>query len=346
MSDLTVSALYINAFRDFLAACGVPKPAAADPALRALHPLQRLPYDGVFDLFRRWAAELQCPDLALRFGRCVGGAGFGLLGVTAATAATLADSIDSLTTYEPLTSSVGTAELAFDGDLAVLGWRCAAPGAQGALEFSDAVLAGWVWFGQFLLGTRVTLERVELTERSRRLRGVYEDWYRCPVRIGAPRNAVVLHRDWLSYPTRFAHAQLHGALEQWSRACTGLVAMQRRPLLDQALGVLATPADGPGATLHELSERLAVKRRTLQRHLAEQALSFRSLLDSVRVTVAVSDLLTTDVPLLRIVERTGFEEQATFSRKFRGWLGMTPTEFRRFFPHTYAGVRAEAGAPT
>ena len=64
------------------------------------------------------------------------------------------------------------------------------------------------------------------------------------------------------------------------------------------------------------------------------------------VTVAVSDLLTTDVPLLRIVERTGFEEQATFSRKFRGWLGMTPTEFRKYFPHTYGGVRTADSAPS
>lgn len=75
--------------------------------------------------------------------------------------------------------------------------------------------------------------------------------------------------------------------------------------------------------------RLAMSRRTLQRHLDAEGLSFAGLLRETRQALAQHYLSTTEVPSDEIAFLLGFEEPNSFFRAYRRWTGQTPEATRR-----------------
>jgi AraC-like DNA-binding protein len=343
VADLTVSASYVGAFCDYLGRRGVPsrlvrRMLASDADVD--HPFNRVPHDQVWTLFESWAAELENRHLGLGFGSAVGGAGFGLLGVAAATADSLGEAIRTLVTTEPIVSSVGRAFVRADGDRVQLGWReHHLPNTYGSALFTDAVLAGWVSFARFMAGWNLPVQHVTLAHRPAGARATYEDVFGAPVETGAPENLIEFTRELLPIAPRYANPELHRTMLGWCRDCSTLAALGGASKLRRAADAIARRCGQAAVSLDDVAPDVDSPRRTLQRHLARDGLSFRRLLECIRVTVAVSELLRDQQPILAIGEHTGFAEQASFSRTFRKWIGVSPSGFRRLFPREYAALR-------
>ena len=69
--------------------------------------------------------------------------------------------------------------------------------------------------------------------------------------------------------------------------------------------------------------------RTFQRRLAEAGRTYKMLLDEVRFAEARRALATSNAQLKAIALDLGFAEQASFTRAFRRWTDLTPSEYRR-----------------
>lgn len=82
-------------------------------------------------------------------------------------------------------------------------------------------------------------------------------------------------------------------------------------------------------TLIEMAARENVSARTLIRHLREEGATYQQLLDTVREELACWLLLQTETSVEEIAGRLGYEDTSNFSRTFRRWVGMTPSEFRQ-----------------
>jgi len=74
---------------------------------------------------------------------------------------------------------------------------------------------------------------------------------------------------------------------------------------------------------------LAMSVRTLQRRLAEKGWSYSELVDDVRGVMARRRVAHPRVPFGEVASDLGFAEQASFTRAFRRWTGLTPREYRR-----------------
>ena len=72
--------------------------------------------------------------------------------------------------------------------------------------------------------------------------------------------------------------------------------------------------------------------RTLQRRLQESGLSFSRLIEEVRLSAAAEKLRQTGRKLVDIAFDAGYSDQANFTRAFRRWAGVPPSEFRRQSP--------------
>jgi AraC-like DNA-binding protein len=68
--------------------------------------------------------------------------------------------------------------------------------------------------------------------------------------------------------------------------------------------------------------------RTLQRKLQSQQTTFQQQMDQVRSELAISYLQVPHVSLTDIGELLGFAELSVFSRTFRRWFGITPSQWR------------------
>jgi AraC-like DNA-binding protein len=82
-------------------------------------------------------------------------------------------------------------------------------------------------------------------------------------------------------------------------------------------------------SLDEVAESLAVSARTLRRMLAEQRVSFSTLLDRERREKAIFLLKSSPVSLEEVAERLGYSTLSNFGRAFHHWTGTTPGAYRR-----------------
>ena len=82
-------------------------------------------------------------------------------------------------------------------------------------------------------------------------------------------------------------------------------------------------------SLCAVAGELHLSPRTLQRRLSAAGWTYKDLVDDVRFVVARQRVARADAPLKAVAADLGFSEQASFTRAFRRWIGVTPREYRR-----------------
>lgn len=80
--------------------------------------------------------------------------------------------------------------------------------------------------------------------------------------------------------------------------------------------------------MSEVSRKLALSARTLQRRLSQEATGFAELLDDVRRERALLLLDDSSLTVSQVSFLLGYSEPAAFFRAFRRWTGATPQDFR------------------
>jgi AraC-like DNA-binding protein len=69
--------------------------------------------------------------------------------------------------------------------------------------------------------------------------------------------------------------------------------------------------------------------RTLQRRLAEEGVTFRSVVDEVRQELAQGMLADGRLTIAEMAYLLGYSEPSAFHRAYKRWTGKTPEEYRR-----------------
>ena len=82
-------------------------------------------------------------------------------------------------------------------------------------------------------------------------------------------------------------------------------------------------------TLATVAASLNISRRTLQRRLTENGLSFSELLRRCRNNLAASYLANPQLNITDIALLVGYKTVASFSAAFQKWHGVSPSEFRK-----------------
>jgi AraC-like DNA-binding protein len=77
-----------------------------------------------------------------------------------------------------------------------------------------------------------------------------------------------------------------------------------------------------------MARQLNMSRRTLQRKLAESNTTYQKLVDDTRRDLALRFLEDPRKSITDVTFLLGFSSQSAFTRAFRRWTGMSPTQFR------------------
>lgn len=80
--------------------------------------------------------------------------------------------------------------------------------------------------------------------------------------------------------------------------------------------------------LPDVCGRLATTESTLRRNLKRENASFRGLLQELRLTTALMQLLQTSLPIYRIAYDCGYQSVSRFISNFRQRFGVPPKQFR------------------
>jgi AraC-like DNA-binding protein len=91
---------------------------------------------------------------------------------------------------------------------------------------------------------------------------------------------------------------------------------------------LLAASTGAAPRLAQVARALNVSTRTLQQRLAEDGRSFSGLVDDIQRERAMALLAQPDLAVTTVATRTGFASPAAFTRAFRRWTAMTPSQYR------------------
>ena len=79
----------------------------------------------------------------------------------------------------------------------------------------------------------------------------------------------------------------------------------------------------------EASECVGTSMRTMQRRLSAEQSSYSSVLEQTRAEMARELMESTEASLDDIAHKLGYQSPGNFTRAFRRWSGVSPSEFRR-----------------
>jgi AraC-like DNA-binding protein len=152
-------------------------------------------------------------------------------------------------------------------------------------------------------------------------------------RFGAPANALELDRAELERPLPAADATLSRIIERHAEALLAArpeprAAMGQR--VRHALVGLLGQGDGEReVSLAAIARRLGTSERSLQRHLADEGITFDALYEELRRELAVRYLADRSMAIAEVAYLLGYSEPSAFHRAFKRWTGATPAEARR-----------------
>ena len=77
-----------------------------------------------------------------------------------------------------------------------------------------------------------------------------------------------------------------------------------------------------------VAKTLNMSVRTLYRRLGEEGVSYQSLLDKLRSSVALEYLKNTQLSVEEIATQCGYQDVSNFRKAFRRWTGRSPSSYR------------------
>lgn len=77
-----------------------------------------------------------------------------------------------------------------------------------------------------------------------------------------------------------------------------------------------------------VARSLGVSRQTLYRRLKSEGITFEEILDAKRRQLAIRYVGIGGLPVKAAAYKLGFSDPAAFSRAFKRWTGVSPSEFR------------------
>ncbi|MEZ5298438.1 MAG: helix-turn-helix domain-containing protein [Ilumatobacteraceae bacterium] len=154
----------------------------------------------------------------------------------------------------------------------------------------------------------------------------HREYFRCEVRFGSDVDGLVFDSGQLERRTLLADEGLSAYLlsqldELRSQAAD-------RSLVTTVRGVIADSLADGQPSKSQVARRLGMSERTLHRRLADEGESFQTLVTRARQDAAESLLRSGRHSLVDVAFLTGFSDQTAFTRAFKRWTGLTPSEFR------------------
>jgi AraC-like DNA-binding protein len=335
-TDATVATSLLVDFLGFLGRRGLAQDrvilaARLDPAWISTPP-ERLP---ALAMERLWAAAEQLTgdaDLGLHSAEGYNPGALGILGYVLLSCATAAQALERLARYAPLLNEGLQVQLLTEGDQTLCRFG-AAPGRSSFLQHSprqavETLAAGIVLTLQRLATRPPQPLAVHFQHAAPASVAEHHRLLGPVVLFGQAHNQVGYASAALQAPLLSADPGLLAMFE--GDAARRLQALASQATLrGRALAVVAARLKGRVPDLAEVAAALALSERSLQRGLQAEGCAYREIVDEVRRTLALAHLARPGSTATDVAFLLGFSEPSAFSRAFRRWTGVAPSQYQR-----------------
>ena len=289
------------------------------------NPDNLLSYSARGRLLEHCAARTGCQHLGLLVGQRGSLQSLGLVGSLVKYSPDVGTALRSLVRYFHLQTRGARATLTVDGQLAYFGYQIDQPGTKGADQVGDGALAVMLNIIQSLCGPGWKPSQVTLAHRKPDNLEPFRRFFRAPLLFNAEQNALVFLAEWLTYRLPVDDPELR---RQLTGQINVIEAHHRDSFPEQVRSVLRTALLTDRTDADYIASLFSIHRRTLNRRLKEDDISFKDLVEQERYEIARQTLLDTDLQVADVAALLGYADASAFTRAFRRWSGTAPAEWR------------------
>ena len=157
--------------------------------------------------------------------------------------------------------------------------------------------------------------------------------FRAPIQFGADMDAMYFHRDEVE--SRLPTSNHVLARTNDKIVTEYLARLDESSFPDKIKARLVEILPSGEMDLELLAREFNLSLRTLQRHLAKAGTSYSELLDEARRVLALRYIGEDRLSIKETTFILGFSEPANFTRAFRRWTGLSPTQYRQRINEQY-----------
>jgi AraC-like DNA-binding protein len=323
-------ASYIQAFVSMLESRNLdPRPifeAADVPLVMCSDPLKRLSAVQVTRLFRAAASATADPYIGLDISNRLQPSNLHALGFALISSSTLRDYCQRVSRFFRLASQYASyrsyeenGRLILEADVVAQKDFC--------FENQDVWAALMVRFMRFLYQPCFNPVAIELI-RPCPEQGPqpYLDYFRCPVKFDQPCIRIAIDSAVVDLQLPGANAEL--ALQNDEVVMRYLAQLDKQDIVNRVRSLVITSLTSGEVSKQCVADQLHMSARNLQLKLAARQTSFQDILDDARKNLARSYMEQSGLAITEISYMVGFSDLSNFTRAFKRWTGLTPSEFR------------------
>jgi len=278
-----------------------------------------------FALYRGIAEVSNDPTIGLKLGTVDRMERYDPIGIAAVCTRSLRDAIGRIGRYKQITCPEKLALVERGNESAVhFTWLLAHEEEPAMLV--DVCFAWILSIARRGTGRPIHPKRVEF-QRPEAHRAAYEKHFHCPIKFGAKKNVLVFNKPdvdaaFLTYNADLLAAvapQLEAELKQQ---------LAEKSFREQVKGTLKRLLAGERPAIEHVARELRLSKRTLQRRLTEDGITFQQLTEEARRELARHYLLHSSLELNETAYLLGYEDANSFFRAFHDWEGTSPGHWR------------------
>lgn len=288
-------------------------------------PENTVPLFAVGKLLAECAEVSRCPHFGLLIGHHSLGESLGLLGDLLPHCADVETALTYLQDFFHLHDRGGFPTISVAGEVALLSYNILVPDLPGFRQIQDTAMTIALNMMRILCGQDWKPGLLRLALGKPLDPRPYQKLFGCKIEFNAECPEIVFPRRELrrTLPQRnnvrfqFLKEELEGLR---ASADFDFVARVRRIIF--AFLVLQR------CTLDNVARHFALHRRTLNRRLAVDGVTYRMLLNDARRMLALRMLQHTNLPLAQIAAMLDYSDPSTFTRACQKWIQLSPSAWR------------------
>jgi AraC-like DNA-binding protein len=286
----------------------------------------RIQFEALGRLFDACEALTACPHFGLLVGERFDLKGFGPLGYLMRNCATVGEAVRSLVLHLHLHDRGAAPLLLAPGPSRVLlGYSIYRHGTLADGHIYDAAIAiGYRTLAE-LCGPSWKVQRVQFSHGRPSSTAPYRHLFGPSVSFDAEVSGIVFASSWLEKPIEGADATLHDLL---AKAIRDAEANGPISFAEQVQGVMHQMLLSGTATAESVARLFGIHERTLRRRLEAEGKNLQQIINQTRFELAQQLLQNTGLPVSEIAAALQYADPNSFSRAFRGWADVSPSQWR------------------
>lgn len=284
------------------------------------------------DIIAALINESNDPLFGLHTAKFVQPGSYSVLGFITMNCETLGEAITKIQPFEKLVGDMGTTQLEHIDSNFYISWHCIFPNPIVKQHVVDNCLASWFTFAQFLVEPKfkdISLPKKVLLMRSvpsLEYQAYYHDIFKCQVLFNQDKDAIIFDLNLLALPLNKGNKLLLSTLENHAKEL--IDELSQDDFSQKVKHLIDINLISGKFHQQDIADFLNVSTKTLQRKLKAQNITFKFILDEVRLDTARKLLNKENLPLVDISNNLGFCESRSFYRWFQKLTGVTPGDYR------------------